>query len=40
MASLRLRAHTAIDIPLHYDDGPLLLFPFDWKTRFHSPVSH
>ncbi|MCB0213087.1 MAG: metal-dependent hydrolase [Anaerolineae bacterium] len=32
--------HTAIDIPLHYDDGPLLFFPFDWQTRFHSPVSY
>ncbi|MCB9078616.1 MAG: metal-dependent hydrolase [Anaerolineaceae bacterium] len=32
--------HTAIDIPLHYDDGPLLLFPFDWQTRFYSPISY
>jgi len=32
--------HTAIDIPLHYDDGPLLLFPFEWETRFRSPVSY
>lgn len=32
--------HTAIDIPLHYDDGPLVFFPFDWQTRFHSPVSY
>lgn len=32
--------HTAIDIPLHYDDGPLLLFPFDWQTRYYSPVSY
>ncbi len=32
--------HTAIDIPLHYDDGPLLFFPFDWQTRFHSPISY
>lgn len=32
--------HTAIDIPLHYDDGPLLFFPFDWETRFYSPVSY
>lgn len=32
--------HTAIDIPLHYDDGPLLFFPFDWQTRFHSPLSY
>lgn len=32
--------HTAIDIPLHYDDGPLLLFPFNWDLRFYSPVSY
>ncbi|MEM7028515.1 MAG: hypothetical protein AAF629_02895 [Chloroflexota bacterium] len=32
--------HTAIDIPLHYDDGPLLLFPFNATTRFYSPVSY
>lgn len=32
--------HTAIDIPLHYDDGPLVFFPFDWQTRFYSPVSY
>ena len=32
--------HTIIDIPLHYDDGPLLLFPFDWETRYYSPVSY
>lgn len=32
--------HTAIDIPLHHDDGPLLLFPFDWERRFVSPVSY
>ena len=32
--------HTSIDIPLHYDDGPLLFFPFDWETRFYSPISY
>lgn len=32
--------HTGIDIPLHYDDGPLLLFPFNWTARFFSPVSY
>ncbi len=32
--------HTAIDIPIHHDDGPLLLFPFEWETRFRSPVSY
>ena len=33
-------AHTLIDIPVHHNDGPLLLFPFDWETRYHSPVSY
>ena len=32
--------HTAIDIALHYDDGPLLLFPFNWTLRFQSPISY
>ncbi|MEM8857744.1 MAG: metal-dependent hydrolase [Chloroflexota bacterium] len=32
--------HTLIDIPLHYDDGPLLLFPFNLDIRFYSPVSY
>lgn len=32
--------HTSIDIPLHYDDGPLLLFPLNWSWRFMSPVSY
>lgn len=32
--------HTAIDIPLHYDDGPLVFFPLDWQTRFYSPISY
>jgi hypothetical protein len=32
--------HTAIDIPVHYDDGPLLLFPFEWTVRFYSPLSY
>ena len=32
--------HTLIDIPLHTDDGPLLLFPFNWELRFHSPLSY
>ena len=32
--------HTAIDIPTHHNDGPLLLFPFDWKLRFESPISY
>lgn len=32
--------HTAIDIPLHSHDGPLLLFPFEWTVRFESSVSY
>lgn len=32
--------HSAIDILTHHDDGPLLLFPFDWHLRFSSPVSY
>lgn len=32
--------HTAVDIPTHHDDGPLLFFPFEWSTRFQSPVSY
>jgi hypothetical protein len=32
--------HTAVDIPCHVDDGPLLFFPFNWNIRYHSPVSY
>ncbi len=32
--------HTLIDIPLHYDDGPLLLFPFNFDFRYYSPISY
>jgi len=32
--------HALIDIPTHAGDGPLLLFPLDWQTRFNSPVSY
>ena len=32
--------HTLLDIPTHSSDGPLLLFPFNWTFRFHSPVSY
>lgn len=32
--------HTALDIPVHHDDGPLLLFPFEWTIRLDSPVSY
>lgn len=32
--------HTAVDIFTHADDGPVLLFPLDWKRRFKSPISY
>ena len=32
--------HTAMDIPVHHNDGPLVFFPFDWSTRVNSPVSY
>ena len=32
--------HSMIDIVTHFDDGPLLLFPFNWSWRFSSPVSY
>jgi membrane-bound metal-dependent hydrolase YbcI (DUF457 family) len=32
--------HSGVDILTHADDGPLLFFPFDWATRFHSPISY
>ena len=32
--------HTLIDIPLHYNDGPLLLWPLNWDLRYYSPVSY
>jgi hypothetical protein len=32
--------HAFIDVFTHYDDGPLLFFPFDWQYRFFSPVSY
>lgn len=32
--------HTALDIAVHHDDGPLLLFPFDLSLRFASPLSY
>ncbi len=32
--------HTSVDIVTHASDGPLLLFPFNWTLRFHSPVSY
>lgn len=38
--ALACALHSAIDIPLHYDDGPLVFFPFDWQTRVYSPISY
>lgn len=32
--------HTLIDIPLHVNDGPLLLYPLNWTWRFESPISY
>ena len=32
--------HSVVDVFTHNDDGPLLFFPFEWKTRFVSPVSY
>lgn len=32
--------HTAMDIPVHHDDGPLVFFPFNWNYRVNSPVSY
>ena len=32
--------HCLVDIFTHFDDGPLLFFPFDWTVRFYSPVSY
>ena len=32
--------HSIVDIFTHHDDGPQLFFPFEWQTRFYSPVSY
>lgn len=32
--------HSLIDIPLHTNDGPLLLYPFNWTWRYFSPISY
>ncbi len=32
--------HIAMDVPVHHDDGPVLLWPLDWSYRFESPVSY
>jgi len=28
--------HTAVDIPVHHDDGPLVFWPLNWAYRFAS----
>lgn len=35
-----LALHSALDVLTHHDDGPLLLFPFDWRRRWRSPLSY
>lgn len=32
--------HSIIDILTHFDDGPVLFFPFNWSYRFSSPISY
>jgi membrane-bound metal-dependent hydrolase YbcI (DUF457 family) len=32
--------HSVIDILTHHNDGPLLLFPFNWEYRFITPISY
>jgi hypothetical protein len=32
--------HSFIDVFTHHNDGPLLLFPFNWQWRFPSPISY
>lgn len=32
--------HSVVDIFTHHDDGPLLLFPFDWRMRYIGPISY
>lgn len=38
--ALSTMLHTLADIPLHVDDGPLLLFPLDWQLRYKAPISY
>jgi hypothetical protein len=38
--ALGLALHSAVDIPTHHDDGPLLLFPLNWRYRMRSPLSY
>lgn len=32
--------HAALDVLTHVDDGPVLGFPFNWRTRWAGPVSY
>lgn len=32
--------HSFVDILTHANDGPLLLYPLNWRLRFSSPVSY
>lgn len=32
--------HISLDIPVHHDDGPLLLYPINDDWRFYSPISY
>ena len=32
--------HSLIDILTHRDDGPVLLFPFEWSYRIPAPISY
>lgn len=32
--------HAGVDILTHHNDGPLLLYPFNWQLRFMSPLSY
>lgn len=38
--ALGLALHSAVDIPTHHDDGPLLFFPLEWRYRWRSPLSY
>lgn len=32
--------HSVVDIATHYNDGPAVLFPFNWHWRIYSPISY
>jgi len=32
--------HSIVDILTHFDDGPVLFFPFNLHMRFYSPISY